>query len=69
MLLLKLETLLAELLTLDGKNRAFLKSFNMIEVMNVPKNNTIDIRKTFGTGCGLSQSTPTSVPLSACKMQ
>lgn len=38
--------------TLDGKNRAFLKSFRMTDVMNVPKKRITDIRKTFGIGSG-----------------
>ena len=38
-------------------------------MINVPKNNTIDMRKTFGTGSRLSQSTPTRVPFSACQIK
>lgn len=53
------------IITLDGKNRAFLKSFRMIDVVNVPKKRMIDIRKTFGAGSGSSQSIPVSVPLNA----
>lgn len=53
--------------TFDGKNSAFLKSFRMMDVVNVPKNNMTDIRKTFGIGSGLSQSIPTRVPLSSCQ--
>lgn len=49
--------------TFDGKNRAFLKSFRMIDEINVPKKRMTDIRKTFGIGSGWSQSSPTRVPL------
>uniref|UniRef100_A0A182J676 Uncharacterized protein n=1 Tax=Anopheles atroparvus TaxID=41427 RepID=A0A182J676_ANOAO len=49
--------------TTAGKNSAFLKSFRMTEMMYVPRNSTIDIRKTSDTYSGLSQSAPTSVPL------
>lgn len=49
--------------TFDGKNSAFLKSFRMIDVMNVPKKRMTDIRKTFGIGSGWLQSSPTRVPL------
>lgn len=37
-------------LTFDGKNLAVLKSFNIIDMIKVPKKSKIDIRKTFGTG-------------------
>lgn len=53
-----------KIFTFDGKNSAFLKSFRMTDVVNVPKNSTTDMRKTFGIGSGLSQSSPTRVPLS-----
>lgn len=51
-------------LTFDGKNRAVLKSLRMTDVINVPKKRMTDMRKTFGTGSGNSQSIPWRVPLS-----
>lgn len=54
--------------TFEGKKSEFLKSFRMIDVVNVPKKSTMDMRNTFGTGSVLSQSIPTRVPLSACQM-
>lgn len=51
--------------TLDGKNRSFLKSFRMTEMMKVPKKRMIDIKKTFGTFSGFEQSVPVTVPFSA----
>lgn len=53
--------------TFDGKNRAFLKSFKITDVMKVPKNKIIDIRNTFGIGSGSEQSTPTRVPFRVYK--
>lgn len=35
----------------------------MTDVVKVPKNRMIDMRKTSGTGAGKSHSVPTSVPL------
>lgn len=33
--------------TMVGKKRAFLKSFNMVEIINVPRNNSTDMRNIF----------------------
>lgn len=49
--------------TFEGKNSAFLKSFKITEVINVPKNSMSDIRNTFGSNGGKSQSAPIRVPL------
>lgn len=54
-------------LTFEGKNKEFLKSFKITDVMNVPKNKMADMRNTFGTGSGLIQSGPMSVPFRACQ--
>lgn len=35
--------------TFDGKNKAFLKSFKITDVVNVPRNKMMDIRNTFGS--------------------
>lgn len=60
-----LEEFDVSVLTFDGKNKEFLKSFRMTEIMNVPKNSTVDIKNTFGTGSGLIQSGPMRVPFRA----
>lgn len=52
--------------TFDGKNSAFLKSFKITDVINVPRNNITDIRKTFGSYSGKLQSAPTNVPPNFC---
>lgn len=53
-------------LTPEGKKRAFLKSFNTTDMIYVPVNKMIDIKKTSETNPGLSQSSPISVPLIDC---
>lgn len=55
--------------TFDGKNRPFLNSFKTFDIINVPKKSTTDIRNTFGTGSGLSQSLPILVPFSVCQIK
>jgi hypothetical protein len=49
--------------TFDGKNNAFLKSFKWVDIMNVPRNKIIDIRKTSGMYVGVAQPGPDRVPL------
>lgn len=49
--------------TFEGKKRAFLKSFSMIDKEKVPKKRITDIRNTLGTGSTRSQPFPTKVPL------
>lgn len=60
MLIEKIAMMTAKSLTtclmLDGKNRAFLKSLRITDMMYVPMNRMIDIRKTSEMYSGLAQS-------------